>query len=390
VFEGHRLASSGSRWDTRWVSGGGKTWFFVYLAWRLWKSVLRLAVRGNSICGGVVRRQRVPVFEGHRLASSGSRWDIRWVSGGGNTWFFVYLAWRLWKSVLRLAVRGNSICGGVVRRQRVPVFEGHRLASSGSRWDIRWVSGGGKTWFCVYLAWRLWKSVLRLAVRGNSICGGVVRRQRVPVFEGHRLASSGSRWDTRWVSGGGKTWFFVYLAWRLWKSVLRLAVRGNSICGGVVRRQRVPVFEGHRLASSGSQWDIRWVSGGGKTWFCVYLAWRLWKSVLRLAVRGNSICGGVVRRQRVPVFEGHRLASSGSRWDTRWVSGGGKTWFFVYLAWRLWKSVLRLAVRGNSICGGVVRRQRVPVFEGHRLASSGSRWDIRWVSGGGKTWLCLY
>jgi hypothetical protein len=83
VFEGHRLASSGSRWDTRWVSGGGKTWFFVYLAWRLWKSVLRLAVRGNSICGGVVRRQRVPVFEGHRLASSGSRWDIRW----GERWW---------------------------------------------------------------------------------------------------------------------------------------------------------------------------------------------------------------------------------------------------------------------------------------------------------------
>jgi hypothetical protein len=98
---------------------------------------------------------------------------------------------------------------------------------------------------------------------------------------------------------------------------------------------------------------------------------------LRLAVRGNSICGGVVRRQRVPVFEGHRLASTASRWDIRWVSGGGKTWFSVYLAWRLWKSVLRLAVRGNSICGGVVRRQRVPVFEGHRLASTGSRWDIR-------------
>jgi multisubunit Na+/H+ antiporter MnhE subunit len=162
----------------RWV-----TWFFVYLAWRLWKSVLRLAVRGNSISGRVVRRQRVPVFDKHRLPSTGSRWDIRWVSGGGKTRFFVYLAWRLWKSVLRLAVRGNSISGRVVRRQRVPVFEGHRLPSTGSRWDIRWVSGGGKTRFFVYLAWRLWKSVLRLAVRGNSISGRVVRRQRVPVFD---------------------------------------------------------------------------------------------------------------------------------------------------------------------------------------------------------------
>jgi hypothetical protein len=81
-----------------------------------------------------------------------------------------------------LAVRGNSISGGVVRRQRVPVFQRHRLALSGSRWDIRWLSGGEKTWFSVYLAWRLWKSVVTLAVRGNSISGGVVRRQRVPVF----------------------------------------------------------------------------------------------------------------------------------------------------------------------------------------------------------------
>jgi hypothetical protein len=215
------------------VSGGGKTRYFVYLAWRLWKSVLRLAVRGNSISGRVVRRETVPVFDKHRLPSTGSRWDIRWVSGGGKSRYFVYLACRLWKSVLRLAVRGNSISGRVVRRQRVPVFDRHRWPSTGSRWDIRWVSGGGKTRYFVYLAWRLWKSVLRLAVRGNSISGRVVRRQRVPVFDKHRLPSTGSRWDIRWVSGGGKTRFIVYLACRLWKSVLRLAVRGNSYYVGL-------------------------------------------------------------------------------------------------------------------------------------------------------------
>jgi hypothetical protein len=44
----------------------------------------------------------------------------------------------------------------------------------------------------------------------------------------------------------------------------------------------------------------------------------------------------------------------------------GKTPIFVYSAWRLWQSVLRLAVRGNSISGRVFRRQRVPVFEEHR------------------------
>jgi hypothetical protein len=83
---------------------------------------------------------------------------------------------------------------------------------------------------------------------------------------------------------------------------------------------------------------------------------------LRLAVRGNSLFGRVVRRQRVPVFDKHRLPLTGIRWDIRWVSGDGKLRFFVYLEWRLWKRVLRLAVRGNSISGRLVRRQRVPVL----------------------------
>jgi hypothetical protein len=65
----------------------------------------------------------------------------------------------------------------------------------------------------------------------------------------------------------------------------------------------------------------------------------------------------------VPVFEKHRLPSTSSRRDIRWVSGRGKTWIFLYLAWRLWKSVLTLAVRGITISGGVVRGPRVPVFE---------------------------
>jgi hypothetical protein len=59
------------------------------------------------------------------------------------------------------------------------------------------------------------------------------------------------------------------------------------------------------------------------------------------------------------------------------VSCRGITCFFVYLAWRLWQSVLRLAVRGNSISDRVVRRQRVPVFEGHRLPSTASRREKR-------------
>jgi hypothetical protein len=239
------------------VSCRGITFFLVYLAWRIWQSVLRLAVRGKSISGRVDQRQRVPVFEEHRLPSNASRRDIRQVSCRGITCIFVYLAWRLWQSVLRLLVGGNSISRRVVRRQRVPVFEKHRLPSTAIRRDIRQVSCRGKTPIFVYLAWRFWQSVLRLAVRGNSISGRVVRRQRVPVFEGHRLPSTGSRWYTRWVSCRGNSPIFVYLAWRLRKSVLRLAVSGNSSSGRVVRHQRVPEFEGHRLPSSASRRDIR-------------------------------------------------------------------------------------------------------------------------------------
>jgi hypothetical protein len=74
VFELHRLPSTGSRWDIRWVSCHGKTRLFVYLAERLWKGVLRLAASVNSSSGRVFRFQRVRMFEGHRLLSTGSRW----------------------------------------------------------------------------------------------------------------------------------------------------------------------------------------------------------------------------------------------------------------------------------------------------------------------------
>jgi hypothetical protein len=69
-----------------------KRGFLCILAWRLSKCVLRLAVRGNSNSGQVVRRQKVTVFEEHRLPSTGSRWDIRWMSGSGKTRFFVYFS----------------------------------------------------------------------------------------------------------------------------------------------------------------------------------------------------------------------------------------------------------------------------------------------------------
>jgi hypothetical protein len=149
-----------------------------------------------------------------------------------------------------LAVTGNTISGRVVRRHRVPVFQRHRLPLTGSRWDIRWLSGRGKKpTFCVF-------PVFSVAVMEKccDACGdgeyyfrSGFRRQRVPVFQRHRLPLTGSRWDIRWLSGRGRSRlsvYFLYLAWRLWKSVVTLAVTGNTISGRVFGVRGCRCFRG--------------------------------------------------------------------------------------------------------------------------------------------------
>jgi hypothetical protein len=59
---------------------------------------------------------RLPVFQWHRLPLTGSRWDIRVADRSSNEADFLcillYLAWRLWKSVVTLVVmKGNTISG---------------------------------------------------------------------------------------------------------------------------------------------------------------------------------------------------------------------------------------------------------------------------------------
>jgi hypothetical protein len=50
-----------------------------------------------------------------------------------------------------LAMTGSKIYGMVFRRNRVAVFQRHRMPFTGSRWDLRLVSNGGKTpTFCVF------------------------------------------------------------------------------------------------------------------------------------------------------------------------------------------------------------------------------------------------
>jgi hypothetical protein len=53
----------------------------------------------------------------------------------------------------------------------------------------------------------------------------------------------------------------------------------------------------------------------------LYLARRLWKRVVTVAVKGSTISGWVFRRQGVLEFERHRLPLTGSRWDKRWLIG---------------------------------------------------------------------
>jgi hypothetical protein len=78
-----------------------------------------------------------------------------------------------------------TICGRFVRRERVPVFQRHRLPLTGNRWDIRWPIGRRKKpTFSVFplLSVTRRKRVVTLAVIADTFCGRVVRRQALPVF----------------------------------------------------------------------------------------------------------------------------------------------------------------------------------------------------------------
>jgi hypothetical protein len=92
-------------------------------------------------------------------------------------------ALRLWKSVVTFSVAENTSCCLGVWRQRMPVSREHRLSLTGSRWDILWLSGRGKTptFLCTFCSWRggYGESVMTVAVTRNTTSGHVVLHQRV-------------------------------------------------------------------------------------------------------------------------------------------------------------------------------------------------------------------
>jgi hypothetical protein len=97
-----------------------------------------------------------------------------------------------------------------------------------------------------------------------------------------------------------------------------------------------------------------------------------------LAVTGNTISGRVFRfHEGAGVSEASTAVdrkSMGHKMADRSSNEADFLCIFLYLAWRLWKSVVTLAVTRNTIYGRVFRRQRVPEFKRHRLPLTGSRW----------------
>jgi hypothetical protein len=127
----------------------------LYLAWRLWKSVVTLAVKGILFPVGFFRFHRAAGVSGASTAvdrkSMGHTMADRSSNEADFLCILLYLAWRLWKRVVTVAVKGNTISGRVFRRQGVPEFKRHRLPLTGSRWDKRWLIGRRtKPTFCVY------------------------------------------------------------------------------------------------------------------------------------------------------------------------------------------------------------------------------------------------
>jgi hypothetical protein len=126
---------------------------FLYLAWRLWKSVVTFAVTRNTSSGRLFG-VKIRCLSEHRLPLTGSRWDIRWLSGRGKTPTFCVFP------VFSVAVMEKccDACGdgeyyfrSSFSASQGAVSQRHRLPLTGSRWDIRWLSGRGKTpTFCVF------------------------------------------------------------------------------------------------------------------------------------------------------------------------------------------------------------------------------------------------
>jgi hypothetical protein len=137
-----------------------------------------------------------------------------------------------------------------------------------------------------------------------------------------------------------------------------LAVTGNTISGRDFRRYRVTVCQRQRLPLTEVDEIYGWlVTVERRLTFCVF-------PVFSVAVMEKccDACGDgeyyfrskVFRRFGVTVCHRHRRPLTEVDEIYGWlvtVERRRLSVYFLYLAWRLWKSVVTLAVTGNTISG---------------------------------------
>jgi hypothetical protein len=102
------------------------------------------------------------------------------------------------------------------------------------------------------------------------------------------------------------------------------AVTENTSLGRVVWQQRMPLFREHRLSLNGSGWDIRWLSGRGKTpTLCVFPVFSVavMEECCDAGGDGEYYFRSIGWRYRVLVSREHRALLTGSGWEMRWLSG---------------------------------------------------------------------
>jgi hypothetical protein len=146
---------------------------------------------GNTISGRFFWRQRVPEFKGI---------DCRWpeVDGTYDGWSVVERS-RLSVYFAVFSVAVMEKCCDACRDGEYYFRSGFSVSKGAGVWEASIAvdrksmghtvadrSSNEADFLCIllYLAWRLWKSVVTLAVTGNTISGRVFRRQRVPEFMG--------------------------------------------------------------------------------------------------------------------------------------------------------------------------------------------------------------
>jgi hypothetical protein len=201
-----------------------------------------------------------------------------------------------------LAVTGNTTSGQAIWLQSMQIIQKHRLPLTGSRWNIRWVIGRRTNpTFCVFPVFS--KAVMEKCF---DACGDVdfYFRSGFPVSKGAGVSgvsiavdrkSMGHTVADRSSNEADFLCVFLYLACRLWKSVVTLAVTDSTVLrsgfsaskGSGVSGTSTAVYRksmGHTVADR---------SSNEADFLCVFCMWR--------DVYENVLCRLWRQRKRLPV-----------------------------------------------------------------------------------------